>query len=737
MALIGRALLILALLVIVYGIATSLYGARTGRAEWVASGRRSVYTLAGLMVGAFAILEIAFLRSDFAFNVVANTSSTTTPTFYKLAAPWSSQQGSLLLWVLLLSLWSSLILFLTRHRVREIAPYATAVLLGFAGSFASLAVFYANPFATSANPPPQGAGLDPLLLHPSMMIHPPMLYSGYTLLTVPFAFAVGALITGRLGNEWLMIVRRFALAAWLFLGIGILLGARWSYTELGWGGYWAWDPVENAALMPWLCATAFIHSIMIQEKRGMLKIWNASLVLASATLAILGTFLVRSGILDSIHAFGASTLGVPFVVLIGVMVISSIGLVIWRRPQLQSEAQLDSLLSREAIFLLQNLVLVAMVFVIFWITFFPLISEALTGTKVSVGPPAFRPFIVPLALVLVLLSGIGPLIAWRRVTASNLRRNFTFPVLVGVATCATLLLASDANARPFALIMFSLGAFVIASVVQELWRGTSARRATTHDPLPIAFGGLIRRNRRRYGGYIVHAGLAVLLIGVAGSSSFQHSNNVTLAPGQRATVDGYAISYVRPTAQASAAKVTFGAVLSVSKGGRHVTTLTTARSFYPAPDDPTLGPISDAFNGQADSQVGLQAGLTRDIWTVVNPDLTPLQGLITDGDRKFLQLMTSLTPAQASSPTVVNWVRDERAQAITELTDRFVTHPWPVSFLLIVSPLVTWIWLGAIIIAGGGLIALWPVPAVARRRAASRSASRRPTAPAVPARETA
>src|SRR5579885_2039372 len=265
MALIGRALLILGLLVAVYGIVASLYGARSGRREYVDSGRRAVYALAALMTGAFAILEAAFLRSDFSFNVVAAHSSTTTPTFYKAAAAWSSQEGSLLLWVWLLSLWSSLILFLTRRRAREIAPYATAVLLGFGAFFSSLAIFFANPFSTSANPPVQGAGLDPLLLHPSMMIHPPMLYSGYTLLTIPFAFAIGALITGRLGNEWISITRRFALAAWLFLGIGILLGARWSYTELGWGGYWAWDPVENAALMPWLCITAFIHSIMIQR----------------------------------------------------------------------------------------------------------------------------------------------------------------------------------------------------------------------------------------------------------------------------------------------------------------------------------------------------------------------------------------------------------------------------------------------------------------------------------------
>src|SRR5579871_4160691 len=339
MAPVGRTLLIVALLIAGYGIFASLYGARRGGAQWVDSGRRAVYALAGVTTIAWVILEAAFLRSDFSFNVVASHSSTTTPTFYKLAAPWSSQEGSLLLWVWLLSLWSSLILFLTRRRAREIAPYATAVLLGFGAFFTSLAAFYANPFATSANPPPEGAGLDPLLLHPSMMIHPPMLYSGYTLMTVPFAFGVAALLTGRLSSEWIAVSRRFALAAWLFLGVGILLGARWSYTELGWGGYWAWDPVENAALMPWLCTTAFIHSIMIQEKRGMLKVWNASLILASGTLAILGTFLVRSGVLDSIHAFGASTLGVPFVILLAVMVLSSVGLIVWRRDALRSDAR--------------------------------------------------------------------------------------------------------------------------------------------------------------------------------------------------------------------------------------------------------------------------------------------------------------------------------------------------------------------------------------------------------------
>ena len=448
MAVAGRLLLIFGLITCLYGIGASVYGARAGGRAWVDSGRRAMYALAGMAAIAFVILDVAFITSDFSYNIVATGSSTTTPLFYRAAAIWATQQGSLLLWVLLLSSWSSLALFLTRRKVPQIVPYAQAVLFTLCLFFVGLNVLFANPFATSANPPTEGAGLDPLLRHTTMMVHPPMLYSGYTLLLVPFAFALGALISGRLSAEWIQVTRRFALAAWLCLGIGILLGARWSYTELGWGGYWAWDPVENAALMPWLCATAFIHSIMIQEKRGMLKVWNVSLILTTGTLAIVGTFLVRSGILSSIHAFVSDpTLNISFVVLISAMVISSLSLVIWRRDSLQTEARLDSLISREAVFLFQNLVLVALTAVIFWITFFPLISEAITGTEVSVGPPAFRPYVVPLAIVVVLLSGIGPIIAWRRVTVSKLKRSFAFPV-AAMLVAAVVLLAGPRRDRP-------------------------------------------------------------------------------------------------------------------------------------------------------------------------------------------------------------------------------------------------------------------------------------------------
>jgi cytochrome c-type biogenesis protein CcmF len=728
-ALLGRSLLIIGLGVSAYGVGASLYGARRRQPSWVDSGRHAVYALAGLMVFAFALLEAAFLRSDFSFVVVAQTSATTIPTFYKLAAPWSSQQGSLLLWVMLLALWSSLVLFVTRRRLREIAPYATAVLLGLGAFFCALAAFAANPFDTLTPVPTQGAGLDPLLLHPSMMIHPPMLYSGYTLMSIPFAFAIGALVAGRLGSEWIRDTRRFALAAWLCLGTGIVLGARWSYTELGWGGYWGWDAVENAALMPWLCVTAFIHSIQIQEKRGMLKVWNVSLILLSGILAIFGTFLVRSGVLDSIHAFGASTLGVPFVLLLAVMLLGSIGLVIHRLPALRSEHVLDSLLSREAMFLLQNLVLVAMVFVIFWITLFPLISEAVTGTRVSVGPPAFVPFVVPLALVLVALAGIGPIISWRRATVGNLRRNFTFPVGVGLLTLLAVLALTPSGTHPAAVAMFALGAFVLATVAQELYRGTAARREMTKDAWPLALIALVRRNRRRYGGYIVHAGLAVLLIGVAASSSFQHSKDVSLRPGQSAQLDGYVFRYVRPTAAALPAKLAFGAVLAVYRDGKRLTTLTTSRGYYPD-RNPADGVVGRFFNGEADSDVGLQAGPWRDIWTVVNPGtLQPLQRLISRGNRVFgAALATAMTrlqnlPMARQSAELAGFWR-YRDLAVAGIVNQYLTHPWPVEFLLIVSPLVTWIWVGAGIIGFGGLVCLWPAPALARRRSRATYAAR-------------
>jgi cytochrome c-type biogenesis protein CcmF len=631
---------------------------------------------------------------------------------------WSSQEGSLLLWVLLLSLWSSAILFLTRRKMREVAPYATAVLLGFAAFFCGLLVFLESPFATLAAPPAEGNGLNPLLRHPSMMIHPPMLYSGYTLFAVPFAFAVGALITRRLGSDWIRSTRPFTLAAWLFLGFGIMLGARWSYMELGWGGYWAWDPVENASLMPWLTGTAFLHSVMIQEKRGMLKVWNVSLVLATGVLAILGTFLVRSGILESIHAFGASTLGIPFLILLIVMIGGSIALVASRAESLRSQHRLDSLLSREAAFLLNNLVLVALCFVVFWGTFFPLISEALSGEEASVGPPWFNRYITPLALILVLLSGIGPLIAWRRATVANLKRNFALPVGAGVLTLVVLVAAGVTGSIP-ALLMFAFAAFVLGAVGQELWRGVGARRAMTRDSHPVALVALIRRNRRRYGGYIVHVGIAVLFVGVAASSAFQTQHLVELRPGQSDRVGDYTITYERPTSRVVAAdngrleRIDLGARLVARRGDGPPQALDTYKSYFPSMAT-DLGAISRYFEGEATSEVALRAGIRRDLWAAVGPDIARLRPRIEEGDKVFAEA-TELSQADRNAFL---------GEALRGLTQSYTDEPPAATFRFIVSPLVSWIWLGGLIVIGGAGIALWPAGARARRPATAAGLAR-------------
>ena len=706
MAGVGSACLVVALLTAAYAVGASVYGARTGGREWVTSGRRAIYCIAALCVTAFALLESAFLRSDFSYALVAEGSSKDTPTFYKITAVWATQDGSLLLWATLLSLFATTVLFLTRRSLRDIAPYATAVLGCVAGFFLLLMVGWENPFDTLATPPADGVGLNPLLRHPAMMIHPPMLYTGYVGFSIPFAFAIGALVARRTGADWIRATRRFALIAWTFLGTGIMLGALWSYTELGWGGYWAWDPVENASLMPWLVGTAFLHSIMVQEKRGMLKVWNVSLICATFTLALLGTFLVRSGILDSIHAFGASTIGVQFLVFIGLVIALSAGLIISRLPLLRTEARLDSLLSREAFFLLNNLVLVGLCLVILWGTFFPLISEAITGTEASVGPPWFNRLVTPLALVLVLLSGVGPVLAWRRFTPAALWRVLSIPVAVAGATLVLLLTLTDAADSPTSLAMFCLVAFVIAVVSQELWRGTAARRTMTGERWPRALARLTGRNRRRYGGYLVHAGMAVLFLGVAASSAFLDQRDVRLSPGDSFEVNGYQVAYREATAKlggdsaGTGAPITFGAVLDVRKDGKHFV-MRPSRNYY-ATADPSLGTISRFFEGEATSEVDVRWGLTRDLWLAVRPDIGSLEKPIREADAKF-----------ADSPG------DVQALIVAALAERYRRDPPPAAFRAIASPLVVWIWIGGGIVLLGALVAAWPSPEARLRRVRS------------------
>ena len=721
----GSALLALAFCTTLLAAALALAG-RSGERRWIDGSRRAVYGVFALLTACVLIVEIAFAGDDFSFDLVAQHSSIDTPAFYKLAAMWSSQEGSLLLWAWVLSIASSAALYATRGRLREIVPWATATMMGIAAFFTGLMLFGpgVNPFASSSPAPVDGVGLNPLLQHPSMMIHPPMLYSGYVAFTVPFAFAVGALVTRRLDAEWIRATRRFALIAWAFLGLGLLLGARWSYTELGWGGYWAWDPVENAALMPWLVGTAFLHSIMVQEKRGMLKVWNACLVVGAFSLALLGTFLVRSGVLQSIHAFGDNTVG-PYVLgLIAVVLIGSTALIVSRLDDLRSQKRIDSLASRESVFLVNNLLLVALTAVIFWGTFFPLISELFTGSKASLAAPWFDRYATPLAIGLVLFTGVGPLLAWRRVSWASARRVFLAP-LVAAAVCAgALALAVDAAAEPWALLLFAFAAFALTGLVQEFWRGAAARRSLAGGSLPAALVAVVSRNRRRYGGYVVHIGVIVLLVGIAASSSFQTNRDATLRPGEVTTVDGREIAYVRPTVDVQPEYVEFGALLRVSEDGKRVAMLRPSRRYH-RPTGQEGGTIGSFFEGEATSEVGLRAGLGSDLWTAMQPGIAAVQRRVRAADAGFeacvggapgappecgalAAMMRAAAANPALRPRALAQIEELQALAVDRIARSYLSDRSPATFRIIVDPLVTWMWIGGLIALAGALLALWP-----------------------------
>ena len=727
----GSAVLALAFATMVFAAVTALIG-RKGDERWVLASRRAVYAACGLLTLCVVLIEIAFASDDFSFRIVQQHSSIETPTFYKLAAMWSSQEGSLLLWAWVLSIASSLALYATRNRLREIVPYATAVMAGIASFFAGLMLFAGgvNPFAKTPSPVPlDGIGLNPLLQHPSMMIHPPMLYSGYVAFTIPFAFAIGALVTRRLDASWIRATRRFALIAWAFLGFGLLLGARWSYTELGWGGYWAWDPVENAALMPWLIGTAFLHSVMVQEKRGMLKVWNACLIVATFSLALLGTFLVRSGVLQSIHAFGDSTVGPYILGLIAVVLIGSTALIVSRLDDLRSEKRIDSLASRESVFIVNKLLLVALCATIFWGTFFPLISELFTGTKSSLAAPWFDRYTTPLAILLVLFTGIGPLLAWRRVSWATARRVFLVPAISAAAVGVVLGLFTDALHKPWAFALFLFAGFALVGLVQEFWRGAKARRTLKGGSMPAALMGVVSRNRRRYGGYIVHIGIAVLLIGIAASSSFQTKRDVVLRPGESAVVGGRRVTYVRPTASVDKLAFTAGAVLHVQDGGDGFT-LHPTRRFY-RPTGRPGGGISPYFAGESDSEIGLKAGFGEDFWTANQPDIRGVQAHARAADLGFKRcvaggpgvppqcravgaLMRAALANPHLRPAALAKIELLQLQTAKQIAAGYVAEGTPATFRVIVNPLVTWMWIGGLIALAGALIGLWPTRSTRR-----------------------
>jgi cytochrome c-type biogenesis protein CcmF len=730
----GQACLVAALAAFAYGALAALYGGRTGDRRWVDSARRAVYAAAILLVICVVTLEAAFLRSDFSVALVADHSSTTTPTLYKMTALWGSQGGSLLLWAFVLSIASSGVLFATRYKHREVVPWATAVLCGLGIFFVGLMLLAggANPFERMSPVPAEGVGLNPLLRHPAMAIHPPMLYSGYVLFSIPFAFAIGALVARRLDASWIRSTRRFALLAWTFLSVGILLGAGWSYVELGWGGYWGWDPVENASLMPWLVGTAFLHSIMVQERRGMLKVWNVSLICGTFALSLLGTFLVRSGILQSIHAFGASTVGTPLLILIAVVLAGSTALIVSRLGDLRSERRVQSLASREAVFLVNNILLIGLAFIVFYGTFFPLIAEAFTGERSTLAAPWFDQYVTPLAILLVLFTGIGPLLAWRQISAGRALRLFGPPVAFAAVALIALIAFTDAADEPGALVMFTFAAFALAGLAGEFIRGASAQSAISGDGWVVSLGRVVVRNRRRYGGYIVHIGIVLAFVSIAASSSFQTSDDVRMLPGDSATVGDYEITYVRPTAynDDDEDRLTFGSVLEVRRDGELVDTLTPSRNYY---SSSSTGSIRSFFEGEATSEVGRSGGAGEDFWTAMRPDLTEpsIDKLITTSDQVIDENLIPEVLPDPNTPGGLEEMRniaearsEAQGQIIGVLTTRYEDGQIPVDFRVNVNPLVIWIWVGGAIGVIGGLVAGWPTASARRRRVSDVYAAR-------------
>lgn len=578
MALIGQGALILALLVAIYAAGASLWAATGHDRRFLVSARHALWGILALVVIADVVFLHALFTHDFSFKVVADTSSRSLPTVYLITAWWGSQAGSLLLWVTVLAVFSLLGLRSTRNVLGELQPWMIMVLSLIAGFFLLLLVVPASPFVTQVAPP-DGVGLNPSLQNPYMALHPPSLYLGYVGLAIPFSLAMAAMLAGRTDARWVVASRRWTLASWGFLGIGMLLGAHWAYTEVGWGGFWAWDPVENAALMPWLVATAFLHSVMVQERKGMLKVWNIALIAGAFALSIFGTFLTRSGILSSIHAFVATDIGWYFMVGLAAVLVGSFALILWRLPLLKADQRMESVVSREATFLFNNLLLVGLAFAVLWGVVFPLITEAIGQVRESVSTPFYEFFVIAFGLPLLLLMGVGPLIAWRRASFRQIRTTFLWPLIGGVATGAVMVAFGLDSSWP-GIAAGSICAFVTVTIISEFVRGTAARHRVAGESWPIAFLHLIDRNRRRYGGYIVHLGVIVFVIGAIGASAYQTEAEGLLEKGQSLTVGSNVLTFEGVEREKGPNYTERAAILRVTSDGSEIGILRPAQRAY-------------------------------------------------------------------------------------------------------------------------------------------------------------
>ncbi len=673
MADLGYIALLLALVIAFYGTVVSLVGGLRDNKTLSTSGRNALYVVAALTTISALALVYLLVTNDFSNEYVASHSERNLPLFYRVSSLWGGQAGSLLFWAWMLGMYSAIMIAVEWRRQPRRGPYMVATLLAVMVFFLVISLFAANPFQrlwvlpdgsttgalfrpenASLFIPADGMGLSPLLQNYWMVIHPVFLYLGYVGLTLPMAFAVSSLASGELDNSWVKNVRIWNLIPWIFLGTGILMGSQWAYLELGWGGFWAWDPVENASLIPWLTATAFLHSIMIQQQRGMLKVWNMVLAFLSFWLVIIGTFITRSGIIDSVHAFAVSNIGPLFLSFIVLTFVGFMALLWFRLPKLQSDSQLDSMLSRESAFLYVNVLFVVAAFVTLFGTLFPIISEAVSNTKIAVSAPYFNKVDGPIFLAILVLMGIGPLLGWRRSSSNTLAKSLGPPLAMAIAVAVALFMFVTRNWAP--ILAWSACGLVLGTIIYEFYRGARSRHKAMGEGWPLALARVMSRNQRRYGGYIVHLGVVMIAIAIAGTTSFQFNLKTSLALNETATLGGYTFTYTGLEQQQASNHDSISALVLVEKDGREIANLKPKMNFYSSIGGQDMGPTTE---------VGLHTNLREDVYVVFN-------GFENNGDIA--------------------------------------------AFELFVNPLMLWMWLGGLVMIAGTVFAVWPIPKRATRR---------------------
>ena len=617
----GRPSLLVALLFSLIAIVAFIAAGRSGRRDLSEAGKRALYATFGFTALATISLITALLAHDFSLNYVANYTSRSLSVPYTISALWGGMEGSLLFWTTLLTGFSALAIARAPARSSRLVGGAGAVLMGIAGFFLFMVAFPGNPFAQVAGDVPiDGNGLNPLLQSPGMIIHPPLLYTGFVGFSIPFAFAIGALFTKRLDDSWFTATRQWTLFAWTALSVGIVLGGAWAYTELGWGGYWAWDPVENASFMPWLTATAFLHSVVIQEKRRMLKVWNVTLIVLTYAFAVFGTFLTRSGLLSSIHTFSEGPIGKYFLPFLALLLIGGLGMVAYRLDALRSENQLDALISRESAFIANNVLFVAAAFTVLLGTIYPIIAEVFSGIRLSVGPPFYNAIFTPIGLAIIGLTGIGPLISWRRMSKGTFWRMIRVPLAAGGLT--VLILGLGGLSSPGALLSFALCVFTATAIVGEFMRGSRVYRRRDNVGAFTALNRTIARNRRRYGGYIVHLGVLLIVIGFAGNA-FKVERRADMAPGDTLDIAAYTLTYEGARAATTPEKEITEAQIAVGRGDDDLGTIRPQRNLHLA-------------QGQWQSEVAIRTNPIEDLYVVVT-------GFDTDGSAVIRTFVNPLT----------------------------------------------------------------------------------------------